>query len=888
MTEAFAESPPESKARECWFATEAAYAQLGSRYDSELMKYRRQNADRLRQRSRKTGMLFVDPEFPAVRSSLTAETNNIRHLEIVWQRPSDLVSNPCFVAANGPAACRQGRLGNCWFVAACACLSLHKGVFQKVVICTPPLNSWDAYCGVFEFRFWRFGTWVHVIVDDLLPTVNGELLYCSSYNSDEFWCSLLEKAYAKLLGSYEALEGGELADALIDFTGGLTECLEFNQTGTDLRLCVTPDLPPSLNVPLDESKLAVSLSCCGVSRQSATLLHPVPVWKNKTLCEYIYKLLLRNQLTKTLIASAISTDDPDGCERETELGLIVGHAYAVTRLCAVPTKRSADSGSSNDDSLVRLVRLMNPWGHGTAENGEFWMRFEDFLRQFNYVVLCYTPMGNGSLSGDSKAWFQFIPPIRMAPPDVVCHARDGRLVVVPSEYGHSLDSDRPSPLRLRELWTDFTIHSCWTNEMSGGCLNCDDTFVNNPQFALDVPRRPSTSLVIYLFQKTERSPERLASTTGLYHIGMSVFRVEANRTVPIRSLNEPVHLVINSVYRNSRVVWLRLNRLPYGRYFVIPTTFYPNCLAEFMVRLVGSPPLLFFEVERTAPCLASPPIHRSKSVLLRRSYGKKIKDSGGCFRHWITTRQAVSPLKEDMSDFFGRVLLPPPSENLRLTILQSVIWPPSTSFLARVLERQFERIDERSLPPYYAHVSVNDQQASTGLYNLQLLKEGGGPGSTGLIQFRESFLFPKNNKTGLSFRFQLRIHHPVFDEVHSEYTGILDSSPGSDKSQPIIRHVPLFGRLGPNKSHRQTTNYREREHQICRIVSDPVSSSTVDSVCLPAVTKRQRAQNYRAAFQQSELLLLDAGCSKLLPLTSQTREYFSDNRCGFLTLSLEC
>ncbi|TGZ72013.1 hypothetical protein CRM22_002330 [Opisthorchis felineus] len=555
---------------------------------------------------------------------------------------------------------------------------------------------------------------------------------------------------------------------------------------------------------------------------------------------------------------------------------------------------------------------MNPWGHGTwkgafsegssdwdlvdqsschslctndsAENGEFWMRFEDFLKQFNYVVLCYTPMGSGSLPGDNKAWFQFIPSLKMTPPDVVCHADDGRLVVVPSEYGHSLERDRPSPLRLRELWTDFTIHSCWTNEMSGGCLNCADTFVNNPQFAFDVHRRPSTSFVIYLFQKTERSPERLASTTGLYHIGMSVFRVEANRTVPIRSLNEPVHLVINSVYRNSRVVWLRLNCLPYGRYFVIPTTFYPNCLAEFMIRLVGSPPLLLFEVERTAACLASPAIRRSKSVLLHRSYGKKIKDSVGCFRHWITTRQTMSPLRGDMSDFFGGALLPPPSGILRLTILQSVVWPPSTSFLARVFERQLERIDERSLPSYYAHVSVNDQQASTGLYNLQLLKKGGGPGTSGVIQFRESFLFPKNNKRDLSFRFQLRIHRPVFDEVHSEYSGILDSNPGSDKSQPIVRHVPLFGRLGPNKSHHQI----EREHRLCRIVSDSVSSSTTDPVCLSGVAKRQRAQSYRAAFQQSELLLLGAGCSRLPPFTSHIREYFSDNRCGFLTLSLEC
>ena len=48
------------------------------------------------------------------------------------------------------------------------------------------------FSGIFRFQFWRFGNWLEVLVDDLIPTRDGVPIFTYSKDKDEFWGALLE------------------------------------------------------------------------------------------------------------------------------------------------------------------------------------------------------------------------------------------------------------------------------------------------------------------------------------------------------------------------------------------------------------------------------------------------------------------------------------------------------------------------------------------------------------------------------------------------------------------------------------------------------------------------------------------------------------------------
>ncbi|KAA0193853.1 Calpain-1 catalytic subunit, partial [Fasciolopsis buskii] len=203
--------------------TPQGYVKMRMKMSLYNVHYDQLKKDLLRQQK-----LWSDPNFPASKVSL-GKLKHIRE-KIDWMRIKEI--NPqarFFLDGATRFDIVQGRLGDCWLLAAISSICQYPILLHQVVPGDQDPSTVD-YVGIFRARFWHFGHWVEVLVDDRLPVYRGtkQLVFMKSKHPDEFWSALLEKAYAKLNGSYANLIGGLLPDAMEDLTGGVVESIDFN------------------------------------------------------------------------------------------------------------------------------------------------------------------------------------------------------------------------------------------------------------------------------------------------------------------------------------------------------------------------------------------------------------------------------------------------------------------------------------------------------------------------------------------------------------------------------------------------------------------------------------------------------------------------------------
>lgn len=125
--------------------------------------------------------------------------------DAVWKRVSEL--NPhgkLFGPSIDPDNMQQGELKDGYLLATLGSLvetsASLKGMFYIDSLC-------KAGCQLVYFMV--NGHRTPVMVDDFLPcNKNGKPMFAQSKNNSEFWLAIVEKAWAKLHGSYQAIELG--------------------------------------------------------------------------------------------------------------------------------------------------------------------------------------------------------------------------------------------------------------------------------------------------------------------------------------------------------------------------------------------------------------------------------------------------------------------------------------------------------------------------------------------------------------------------------------------------------------------------------------------------------------------------------------------------------
>ena len=138
-----------------------------------------------------------------------------------WVRFSELwpletlpPATPALIVQQGPY------LGDCWLLSPLTALAArHPSKLRELFsACTAE----DAAAGKVCVRLCPHGWWREVEVDTLLPCDDkGRPLFAGTVGAG--WAAIVEKAFAKMLGSYAALEGGRCVEALVDLTSGVCQ-----------------------------------------------------------------------------------------------------------------------------------------------------------------------------------------------------------------------------------------------------------------------------------------------------------------------------------------------------------------------------------------------------------------------------------------------------------------------------------------------------------------------------------------------------------------------------------------------------------------------------------------------------------------------------------------
>lgn len=281
---------------------------------------------------------WTDPEFPSDDSSLGPN-----HQGLQWSRAVDLNGdNEDFLWDTvSPYDVDQGGLGDCWLVSAMSSAAHHhKAVTEKFD--TREINDEGKY----DIWFWDIryptggyqGSWVTVTIDDMIPTSNGRPYFMQARTDGELWPNLMEKAFAKFVGSYDALEGGWSSWAW----QAMGVCQDIHQYWSNSQNSWDKTI---IDVEQQRQGIAQGNRRAWPHRSDGTISHE----------DMFERLLSRPEGLLTGAACCRQNVDPE------PYGLVGSHAYSILTVMHAQTA----SGSE------KLLLIRNPWGNSFVYKGDW-------------------------------------------------------------------------------------------------------------------------------------------------------------------------------------------------------------------------------------------------------------------------------------------------------------------------------------------------------------------------------------------------------------------------------------------------------------------------------------------------------------------------------------
>ncbi|KAF4043020.1 Calpain large subunit [Phytophthora infestans] len=453
--------------------------------------------------------LYEDPDFVAEVSSLYFDPNKLpdyvpQHSRessghVFWYRPTEFAADPdYFKSSAGCGDLREGLLNDAWLIGVFAAVALHPDNLIENLFVSESLQNFKQF-GVFTCRFFKDDNWLPVTTDTRIPysmelqsedkvsngggsTFSpGSALYGSSVNRNEVFVLFLEKAYAKLHGSYQILDekygggiggsagtsSGRILEAFLDCTGGSAHRVDLQHERV--------------------KQLQFDQATAGNPASSPSML----LWKQ--LLRYKKKKCI---LTTQLRQLSFNAQDV------TAMGIVKNRQYVILHVTEVGLPSGQGGPNASREEVLRFVKLKTVWGRGmwkgewanddskweehtqveqamhsdprcefsrSGHDGCFWMVWEDLLDTFTelFVVHVFQPDDRQySVRGDWVGTTAAGAPVKVPLP----------APVVPGDGNHASSGHST---RSKETLIDKTR---W-----GWLHDADPNWHRNPQFKLTVP-----------------------------------------------------------------------------------------------------------------------------------------------------------------------------------------------------------------------------------------------------------------------------------------------------------------------------------------------------------------------------------------------------------------